>query len=95
MRKIQLLFVMLAGLLLSNQNVQASGGSVGLTPATGVKIIFGGNNTNTYLPFRFEGKYIGSSINMELWSLFDIGTGLQTYISLNKYYLMVVKNLVH
>jgi hypothetical protein len=77
MRKMRLSLVLMAGFLLSFSAI-AGGGSVGLTPGTGVKVLFGNNDSNVYIPIRFEGEgYLGSEGQHGLGGAFgyDIGVG--------------------
>ncbi len=76
MRKMKLSLVLLAGILLSF-SAFASGGSVGVSPGTGVKIVFGGGS-DVYIPIRFEGEgYLGDNDQHGVGGNigFDIGTG--------------------
>lgn len=77
MRKIQLLVILCSVLFLSAPNVFASGGSVGASPGTGIKVRFGGG-TDISLPIRFEGEgYLGDNDQHGVGGNigFDIGTG--------------------
>ncbi|MCB0501392.1 MAG: hypothetical protein KDD32_01820 [Bacteroidetes bacterium] len=78
MRKIQLLVILCSVLFIGTPNAKASGGSVGLTPATGVKLYFAKGGTSTFLPFRFEGEgYLGGNDQHGVGGGFgyDIGVG--------------------
>jgi hypothetical protein len=76
MRKMKLSLVLLAGLILSF-SAQAGGGSVGITPGTGVKLFFAKGNTSVFIPIRFEGEgYLGSEGQHGVGGAmgYDIGT---------------------